>query len=217
MVHHLTIFIGTFTTLLAVVNPLEALPIFLTITQGQDPVAHRKLAFRSCLYALILIVSFLAFGTFVLEIFGVNLAMVRVVGGIILMKIGFELFMPNAKGGITDVSSSGDGKADPAFVPLALPIMFGPGVLATVLGMTSLKTSGEELLSLLMISLAAVACMTVIYFTLAYAEIILKRIGKKGIDAATRLVGFFVATMGMGLIFHGIVEFLQTYHIIPLH
>jgi multiple antibiotic resistance protein len=217
MEHHFTVFIGTFTTLLAVVNPLEALPIFLSITQGQDAAAHRKLAFRSCLYALILIVSFLAFGTFILEIFGVNLAMVRVVGGIILMKIGFELFMPNAKGGITDVSSSGGGNTDPAFVPLALPIMFGPGVLATVLGMTSLKTSGQELLSLLMISLAAVACMAVIYLTLAYAEIILKRIGKKGIDAATRLVGFFVATMGMGLIFHGVSEFLQTYHIIPSH
>jgi multiple antibiotic resistance protein len=215
MEHHLAVFIGTFTTLLAVVNPLEALPIFLSISQGQDPAAHRKLAFRSCLYALILIVSFLAFGTFVLEIFGVNLAMVRTVGGIILMKIGFELFMPNTKGGITDISSSGGGNTDPAFVPLALPIMFGPGVLATVLGMTSLKTSGQELLSLLMISLAAVTCMAVIYLTLAYAEIILKRIGKKGIDAATRLVGFFVATMGMGLIFHGIAEFLESYHLFP--
>jgi multiple antibiotic resistance protein len=42
------------------------------------------------------------------------------------------------------------------------------------------------------------------------------RIGAKGIDAVTRIVGFFISAMGMGLIFHGIVEALQTYHVIPV-
>ncbi|MEI6435515.1 MAG: MarC family protein [Bacteroidota bacterium] len=210
----LPLFIGTFTTLLAVVNPLEALPVFLSLVQGKDDRSRRKLAFRSCLYALILIISFLIFGTFILKIFGVNLAMVRTVGGIILMKIGFELFMPAKQGGITDSSSSGGGNADPAFVPLALPIMFGPGVLATVIGMTSLKTTDSEFLSILVIAAASIACMLVIFLTLAYAQKIVMRIGAKGIDAATRLVGFFVATMGMGLIFHGVNEFLQSCHIV---
>ena len=59
----LSLFVGTFTTLLAVVNPLEALPVFLSLSQGKDVKDLRKLAFRSCLYALILIVSFLVFGT----------------------------------------------------------------------------------------------------------------------------------------------------------
>jgi multiple antibiotic resistance protein len=210
MGHHVALFIGTFTTLLAVVNPLEALPIFLSHSQelsGQD---RRKLAFRSCWYALLLMIGFLLFGTFVLEIFGVNLAMVRTVGGIILMRIGFGLFMNGTEGDATPKSTSGGGNTDPAFVPLAMPIMFGPGVLATVLGMTSLKSSSEEWFSILMISLAAIACMSVIYLTLAYADRIVKRIGKKGIDAATRIVGFFVATMGMGLIFHGLSEFIKS-------
>jgi len=214
MEHLLPLFIGTFTTLLAVVNPLEALPVFLTLAKGMDAKAHQKLAFRSCLYALILIISFLVFGTLILQIFGVNLSMVRIVGGLILMKIGFDLFMPGNQGGILTNSSNGEGNTDPAFVPLAMPIMFGPGVLATVLGMTTLKTAGKELLSVIMIALAAIACMLVIFLTLAYAQKIVRRIGEKGIDAATRIVGFFVATMGMGLIFHGLVEFLQTYHIV---
>ena len=106
--------------------------------------------------------------------------------------------------------TSGGGNSDPAFVPLAMPIMFGPGVLATVLGMTSFKSSTEELFSIFMITLAAIACMLVIYLTLAYADKIVKRIGKKGIDAATRIIGFFVASMGMGLIFHGLSEFIRS-------
>lgn len=210
MEYHLTIFIGTFTTLLAVVNPLEALPIFLSLSQDKTAQDRRKLAFRSCSYALMLMIAFLLFGTFVLKIFGVDLAMVRVVGGIILMKIGFDLFLSGSGGESTSTVSSGGGNTDPAFVPLAMPIMFGPGVLATVLGMTSFKSSSEEWFSILMISLAAIACMAVIYLTLAYADKIVKRIGKKGIDAATRIVGFFVATMGMGLIFHGLSEFIKS-------
>jgi len=210
MEKHIALFIGTFTTLLAVVNPLEALPIFLSLSQDQSAQDRRKLAFRSCSYALVLMIAFLLFGTFVLEIFGVNLAMVRTVGGIILMRIGFGLFMNGSEGDSTSNVSSGGGNSDPAFVPMAMPIMFGPGVLATVLGMTSLKSSSEEWFSILMISLAAIACMSVIYLTLAYADKIFKRIGKKGIDAATRIVGFFVATMGMGLIFHGLSEFIKS-------
>ena len=210
MENHIALLIGTFTTLLAVVNPLEALPIFLSLSQDRDIQARRKLAFRSCVYALILMIAFLLFGTFTLKIFGINLAMVRTVGGIILMKIGFNLFMNGASSDSTMTSSSADKKSDPSFVSLAMPIMFGPGVLATVIGMTSLKSNVDELFSILMITIAAVACMFVVYLTLAYADKILKRIGKKGIDAATRIIGFFVASMGMGLIFQGLAEFIKS-------
>ncbi len=211
MEQHLTIFIGTFTTLLAVVNPLEALPIFLSLSKDRNKQERRKLAFRSCVYALVLIIAFLLFGTFILRIFGVDLSMVRTVGGIILMRIGFDLFMSGSKGGVANSSSSNQNDSDPAFVPLAMPIMFGPGVLATVLGMTSFKSNVDEINSILLIAIAAIACMSVIYLTLAYADKIVKRIGDKGIDAATRIIGFFVSCMGMGLIFHGLSEFVKSF------
>ena len=50
--------------------------------------------------------------------------------------------------------------------------------------------------------------------SLVYSKAILKKVGPKGIDAATRIVGFFVSAMGMGLIFHGVVEFLQSYGVV---
>jgi len=53
--------------------------------------------------------------------------------------------------------------------------------------------------------------MYVTYLLLAYAEKVVNRIGPRGIDAATRIVGFFVSTMGMGLIFHGVVDAFHTY------
>ncbi len=98
---------------------------------------------------------------------------------------------------------------------MAMPIMFGPGAIATVIGLTStIKESEHILLSFCWVSLAITATMLVTYLSLAYAKNILKKIGPQGIDAATRIVGFFVSAMGVGLIFHGMVEFLQSYGVL---
>jgi multiple antibiotic resistance protein len=213
-----TLFIGTFTTLLAIINPLEALPVFLQLLEGQDDRMHQQVARRSCFYALLLMFFFLLFGNVVMRLFGVPLSMVRIVGGIILVRIGFQLFMPSPSGGIIS-SSSGDSAhaaGDIAFVPLAMPIMFGPGALATVIGMSSMvKQSVSEIASFAAICVAILAAMFSTYLALAYAKKILGRIGPKGVDAATRIVGFFVSAMGMGLVFHGVTEVLQAYGIMP--
>ena len=214
MGQELTLFIGMFTTLLAIINPLEALPVFLKLLQGKSEEEHRRVARRSCLYAMLLAFFFLFFGKLILWIFGIPLSMVRIVGGIILMRIGFDLFSPSSSGGSMTSVVSGPAQKDEdvAFVPLAMPIMFGPGAIATVLGMVSLvKHSEFEFVTAVAICVAIAATMFVTYLFLAYAKKVLSRIGPRGIDAATRIVGFFVSTMGMGLIFHGVIEAFQTY------
>jgi multiple antibiotic resistance protein len=140
--------------------------------------------------------------------------MVRIVGGIILIRIGFELFSPSSSSAsmVGGAHGSVQEDQDVAFIPLAMPIMFGPGAIATILGMTStVKHSEFEFASAVAMCVAIVATMYVTYLLLAYAEGVVERIGPKGIDAATRIVGFFVSTMGMGLLFHGVVEAVQTY------
>jgi multiple antibiotic resistance protein len=70
--------------------------VFLRLLAGKDQQAHRQVARRACIYATLLLFFLLIFGTLLLEIFEVPLGMVRIVGGIILMRIGFSLFMPSA-------------------------------------------------------------------------------------------------------------------------
>jgi MarC family membrane protein len=213
MRHELTLFVGMFTTLLAIINPLEALPVFLKLLEGKSQEEHQRVARLSCLYAMLLAFFFLIFGRLILWIFGVPLSMVRIVGGIILMRIGFDLFSPSpAESSMVSGGSASGQDQDVAFVPLAMPIMFGPGAIATILGITStVKQSEFKLISLAAVSLAIVATMALTYLCLAYAKNVLSRIGPRGIDAATRIVGFFVSTIGMGLIFHGVIEAFQTY------
>jgi MarC family membrane protein len=132
----LALFVATFTTLLAIINPLEVLPVYLKLMAGADLPTRRTVALKSCVYAMGLCFFFLIFGTLLMAIFGVPLSMVRIAGGIILMKIGFELFSSSSSGKHDAPGASG-APGNVAFVPLAMPLMFGPGAIATVLGMTS--------------------------------------------------------------------------------
>ena len=216
MQRELSLFVGTFTTLLAIINPLEVLPVYLQLLLGKDATTHRAVARKSCVYALLLSFFFLVFGTLMLRIFGVPLSMVRVVGGIILMKIGFELFTPDKGGGV--VGAAADPNANIAFVPLAMPLMFGPGAIATIIGMTStIRQSSEEMLSFVAIAAAIVLTMIVTYICLAYADRLTKWLGPMGIDATTRIVGFFVSAIGVGLIFDGVIEALEMHGFTSLH
>ncbi|POA20268.1 antibiotic resistance protein MarC [Pseudomonas sp. FW300-N1A1] len=210
---HITQFLGMFTTLLAIINPLEAIPVFLGLLQGKSDPEHRQVARKACFYALLLMFFFLIFGNLLLRLFEVPLSMIRVVGGVILMRIGFELFAPSPASNL--IPSAGKGNQDVSFIPLAMPIMFGPGAIATVIGLTStIKDSDRAVISFAVVALAICATMLTVYLSLVYAKNILKKIGPQGIDAATRIVGFFVSAMGVGLIFHGTVEFLQSYGVL---
>jgi len=202
------LFISTFTTLLAVVNPLEAMPVFLKLLEGKDARSHRRVAFLSCVYATGLMLLFLLFGTLIMRFFGVPLSMVRVAGGIVLTRIGFDLFSPSPKSAI--VPSSAEPNANIAFAPLAMPIMFGPGVIATVIGMAStVKSIESEPLAFVQIVIAILAAGFVTYLCLLFAGSLSAKLGAAGIAALTRIVGFFVSAMGIGLVFDGVMEALE--------
>lgn len=208
----ITLFVSTFTTLLAIINPLEVLPVFLKLLEGQEQSALRRVARKACIYATLLLFFFLIFGTLLLKVFDVPLSMVRIVGGIILTRIGFALFLPS-RDSASIMSTAPEGRnGSVAFVPLAMPLMFGPGAIATVLGMTSfVRHPFAEFPSLAAIVAAIILTMLTTYLILAYADLVARYIGPSGIDAATRIVGFFVSAIGVGLIFHGVMEAIQVY------
>lgn len=212
----LTLFFSTFTTLLAVINPFEVLPVFLMLQSGKSDEERRRVAFMACIYALLLILFFLFFGAAILKIFGVSLSMVRIAGGIVLTRIGFELFLPPSNGESCLAPAGAD--ANIAFMPLAMPLMIGPGPIATVLGMTAtIEHSSHEALAFGAILAAIFAAIAVTYACLAFATRLTRTLGPHGIDAATRIVGFFVSAMGVSLVFSGVIDALRSHGIGGLH
>jgi multiple antibiotic resistance protein len=208
----MSLFFGSFTTLLAVINPFESLPVFLTLTRDRDERGRRNVAMRACLYTLFLSLFFLFFGATVLELFSVSLPMVQIAGGIVLTKIGFELFLPSKSK--DNPFTNADPDANIAFMPLAMPLMFGPGVIATVLGMMgTIRESSDKILSYAAIIAAADLAILVTFFCLAYADRLTRFLGPLGIDAVTRMVGFFVSAMGVSLVFNGVMAAIDAHGI----
>ncbi len=206
----LPLFFTSFTTLLAVINPFEVLPVFLSLTHDKDNAGRQRIAFRASLYTALLILFFLFFGAFVLKVFGVSLPMVRIAGGIVLTRIGFALFTPSPSGH-SSFLDPGAG-ANIAFMPLAMPLMFGPGVIATVLGMmATIEKSPSELSAYAAILGAGGLAVFVTYLCLVFAGRLVKWLGHTGIDAVTRIVGFFVSAMGVSLVFNGVMSALGAY------
>jgi multiple antibiotic resistance protein len=178
---------------------LESLPVFLKLLDGKDRQTHRRVAWRACTYATLLLFVFLIFRMLLLSIFEVPLSMVRIVVGIILMRIGFSLLMPSGANTLITAAASVGGDGNVAFVPLATPLTFGPGAIATVLGMASLvRHPPTQFLSLTVIIIAILLTMISTYLFLAYAGAILGRIGPRGIDAARRIVGFLLPPWAWG-------------------
>jgi multiple antibiotic resistance protein len=99
-----------------------------------------------------------------------------------------------------------------------MPLMCGPGAIATILGMAStIKQSSTGLASFVAIVAAILTTMFVTYLCLIYAGKLSEKLGPMGIDAVTRIVGFFVSAMGVALIFDGVIEVLETHGVTTLH
>lgn len=200
----LPLFLSTFTTLLAVINPLEVLPVFVSITHDRDAAGRRRIAFLATVYAPMLALFFLFFGAIVLKAFGVSLNMVRIAGGIVLTRIGFELFAPSGAGHNAFLNAGPDDNI--AFMPLAMPLMEGSGVIATVLGMmATIERAPSEMAPYVAILAAAFLVVVTTFLRLAFAGRLVAWLGRMGIDAITRIVGFFVSAMGVSLIFDGVM------------
>jgi multiple antibiotic resistance protein len=166
---------------------------------------------RACLYAAGLMLFFLVFGNLVLRIFDVPLSMVRIVGGIVLMRVGFALFEPAEAGAPAGSKPQG---VDVAFTPLAMPLMVGPGALATIIGMSATVKESHNVAAFAALAVAILLTAFATFVILAFARVIAERLGPLAIDATSRIVGFFVASMGMGLVFHGLSAVLASYGVV---
>src|ERR1700689_1159941 len=153
-----------FLAILPVVNPFSKPPIFLSITEGWTIEERRQEAFKASLYAFaILLVSLLA-GTFVLEFFSISLPALQIAGGLLIARTAFQMLSPQKEHHQTTVEEQESReKEDVSFVPLAMPLLSGPGSMAV---MINLATEVNHWTEWLVISIAAAAVCIISYYVL---------------------------------------------------
>jgi multiple antibiotic resistance protein len=195
----LTIFV---IQLFIIVDPLAGIPIFLAITPENTRNERRVMARRSCIIACIVIVFFVVAGSSILGYLGIKTPAVQICGGILLFLISLELLYGRSTG--TETSSRekrlAEEKVDISVTPLAVPLLAGPGAIATALVFAGRADSG---LSIAMLVLGAVMVFVIVYLFLHWADELADLIGALGMKIISRIVGLLLAFMSVQYVMDG--------------
>ena len=202
-VESFTEYLKVFIAVFVLVNPLEGIPIYLARTQGL-PTAQRLAIARttSIAIAIILWVA-LALGHVVLQLLGISVGAFTVAGGIIIFLIALKMVLGPTGG---DLGGSGPADGSFAIVPLAIPLLAGPGPISSVIvyaskGITGQGASlGDDLVLAGIILVVAVAS----FLSLAVADPARRLLGDTGINVFTRVAGILVAAIAIGLVHEGL-------------
>jgi multiple antibiotic resistance protein len=199
-VHAVTVFMGFF----AIMNPVANTPVFIGLTAGDAPHAKRLVARNSVLLAFAVTAVFCLAGKLVFELFGISLPALRLTGGVVVFLIGFHMLQgePSPVHSPTeeDTQRSLDTELSVAVSPLAVPILAGPGTIATAMNYSA--SGGVESL---LITVAAFALLCVItYGFFLFGERFVTYIGDSAVKVITRLMGLILAVIGSQMLIQGI-------------
>jgi multiple antibiotic resistance protein len=199
LTHALTVFMGFF----AIMNPIANVPIFLSLTAGDDQAAVTSIALRACGLAFVIVAVFCIGGAMIFTVFGITLSAFKITGGILIFLIGFHMLNGNqsAVQQPTDEEHQGARQADlsVAVSPLALPIMAGPGTIATAM---NFSTTGAMIEVIITIAMFAAMCVITCLFFLFGGRLV-KFIGTGALGVITRMMGLILAVIGTQMFIEG--------------
>lgn len=201
-------FLATLGSLFSVVNPLGAVPIFLTLTSGHTKEYQREMARKTAFWFFLILGTFFFAGTYILEFFGITLNALRIAGGLIIINSGYGLLNSKFKERrITDeIEEEAQAAEDISFTPMAMPMLSGPGSISLLI---SLFVEQSEWVSrgLILGVLAVMAAL--IWVTLYFAPALFRTLGKGGLAALSRIMGFLVMAIGIQMLIGGLVSLVR--------
>lgn len=183
-------------SLFLILDPFASLPMFLSITKDLDEKTVRSYANKAVLVATVLLIVFIFFGQDIMGLFGVTMNSFRVAGGIIFLMMAIELVFGFKL-------SHSEGEKGAAWAVIASPVLTGPGVITAAV----LLSTENGLVPVLVASIAALALTWVI---LRMSSKIMHVVGEQALSIFTKVIGLFIASMGVQSIFAGSLGWFQT-------
>jgi multiple antibiotic resistance protein len=186
--HTITVFLAFF----AIMNPVANTPVFIGLTEGDSPGIKRQVAFKALLIAFVIVLIFCLFGRMLFELFGITLPAFRIAGGALVVLVGFQMLHGAPSRVHADDSGPSDAALSVAVSPLAMPILAGPGTLATAMNFSATGNTSEIIIT---IAVFALLCLITYAFFIGGQRLV-GLIGKSGINVVTRLMGLILAVIG---------------------
>lgn len=193
--------IGTFLTLFVIIDPPGLVPIFIGLTQRSDAAGRRRIALKSCLISLVVLLSFAFIGDFILDGLKISVPSFRIAGGLLLLLAAINMVMGHTDTPKNETESKGRIHDDVAVFPLAIPLIAGPGSLVTVVLLMRELTNNYMMQAGIVGVLVLILATT--YVCLRLSEPILKIIGPTGGNVLTRVLGIILAALAIQFIVDG--------------
>jgi multiple antibiotic resistance protein len=188
-----------------VVDPMGVIPVFMAMTRNDPPQKRIDMARRASFTAFLILTTFALAGTLIFKVFGVTLGAFKVAGGVLLLLTSIEMLRAQPQRTRTSPEEEAEGKEkeDVAIFPLAIPLLAGPGSIATVI--TLMAKAGRILFAVPVIFSIAVTCF-VSYLMLRAAEPIGRLLGVTGLAVLNRVIGLIIGAIAVQFMFDGIKD-----------
>ena len=205
--------------LLPLANPLTTVALFLGLAGNMNSAERNQQSRMASVYVFaIMMVAYYA-GQLVMNTFGISSPGLRIAGGLIVAFIGFRMLFPAHKAHESPEAKSkseeleSEPSANIAFVPLAMPSTAGPGTIAMIISSASTVRDGVTFRVITVAPPIIFALIAIIVWgSLRSSGAIMRWVGKGGIEAISRLMGFLLVCMGVQFIINGVLEIIKTYH-----
>ncbi|WP_020143088.1 MarC family protein [Terracoccus sp. 273MFTsu3.1] len=194
-----TVFLSTFITLVVILDPPGAVPIFLALTGSLTRVQRHVAARRASLVAVFVIGMFALFGKSILDYLHISIAALQGAGGLLLLLVALELLTGK------ESDSLADAGVNVALVPLGTPLLAGPGaIVATMLAVQASDTTGAYVA----VGAALVGAMLVVYLVLRFAGQVRRLLRESGTMLLTRIAGLLLSAIAVQMVADSVRAFV---------
>jgi multiple antibiotic resistance protein len=202
--------LAAFVTLLVVVDPPGVVPTFVALTKDETSSRRRTILIRAVVIAFCVAIFFLLAGRALLSYLGVTVQAFSISGGILLFLAALPMLF-GQRGGLQapEPKEKGSVGEDISVFPLAIPLLSGPGTIATILLLTS-QTSGDPQ-KLLAAVIAIFLVFVVAFVSLSLGARLISWVGEGGVHIATRVMGIILAALAIQYVLNGISGY---YHLL---
>ena len=202
-IHNLLSYIGlALPALIIITNPLAAASFFVSMSEGQTQKNLNKIAWKASLTSMWVMIIFAVFGTLIFKLFSITIYAFQIAGGIILFGVGMDI----RKGRRNEGENKKIGE-DFSIVPLAIPIISGPGAITTTL---MLAGDAENIAFLIALIVCIAISLALMYFILIHAHKLTSVLGEGGVKILSRLMGLILAVMAVQFVLNGIKGAIPT-------
>jgi multiple antibiotic resistance protein len=197
--------IVTLAALFPIANPIGAVPVFYALTETDSRADRKQAAQQIVINVVVILAAFLLGGRAVLEFFGISLNVLRIAGGLLVANAAWEMVTSRQR--LTDSEQEARHEQENiTFTPMAIPLIAGPGSIGVVIGLATKMTQWSDYLGCL---IGILLFGGLLYVCLMLGESLLSILGRNGLGALNRILGFFILAIAVQLIADGVISLMQ--------